>query len=162
MKVKSSIYIDETLRDLAGKLGINVSEAVEEILKVKIAAKFQSLETDIKSLEALGARYFAEDRKNTESLELIKQQMEFEEWKGKRQEIINTENQQIALKLFREVCQSHHIQESDLADYIMGETDTLPYGAALEEVLINKLKDAGLPADLNILRPALIKIPVRL
>ena len=162
MKVRSSVYIDEKLRDLAGKLGINVSEAAEEILKVKIAAKFQSLETDIKSLESLGARYFAEDRKNTESIELIKQQTEFEEWKKKRADIINSENQQIAIKLFESVCESHHVSQAAFREFIMGETNEFPYGTALEEVLINKMQDAGLPADLNILRPALMKIPVRL
>lgn len=156
MKVRSSVYIDETVRDLADKLGINVSQSVEEILKLKIAAKFQSLETDIKTLESLGARYFAEDRKNTENIELIKQQTEFEEWKKTRLEVINTKNQQIALKLFRSVCESYHVSPSALQDYILGNASDLPYGADLESVLSLKMKDAGLPEDLNILRESLV------
>jgi hypothetical protein len=159
-KVVVSIRIDPEIKDLCEKLKIDKALVAERAFKLEIQKRLKLLRFDKMDARQGLAGYLQEEKILNESVELASQRLEQDEYARVHEAEIKANLERNLLLEYRNFCNDNNIPETPFSSFLLGDTN-YPNGLSHEEHLSQYLSSKGLSSDINLLRPLLMKTPMK-
>lgn len=156
-KEVTSIRIDPDLNEICDKLKLNKGPVVERALKLEVMKRLKLMKFDKMAIQQGLVGYLQEEKRIDDANDLVLQRLEQEEYVQTHEKAVRAEQDQTLLKEWHKFCTAHGLNESRFAAYILGDVDGWTDHSREEHDLIQHLGREGLPTDLNLLRPLLLK-----
>jgi hypothetical protein len=155
-KPTRSFSIDKWVLDLTRDLGINRSKIAQEALVAEIGIKLGTLDLTVSNLQQLASVHQLEEKRRKEGIQLRVQRREQEEYVKTSQDKAAADMMASLIKF----CADRNVRPDWFSSVLIGNSDS-PRGFMLEQQFCQVLEQNNLPADLNLIRPLLVKgIPV--
>lgn len=151
-----TIRISEDVYQMTKQLGIKRSPLAEKIFMLECAARLQTVDTDIENLKQLASMRLQEEKFKNDYLRLAKEKIDQEDWIKTHQKEEIEKTRAALLQTFSLFCGDQNLKQSEFTAVLLGDIRSSRY-EEYEISLIDILKRAGLPSDLNILREAITK-----